>query len=401
MAETIIFAETQYTGFAYSQDYGAYMYGINPAPFTIAAGENYIVRWDNIDYPCTATAVPNGSLGMGNLSLAGMEGGNPDAPFIIGWSEVGVSLYSNEDKNSHTVGIYRIVEDEPETPDEPAEPEQPEGIVLKDRNGKDVAYYGIETVTFDTTTEGKQQVYTKGVAVEGLEIVPDFSAGDMPVVAADNTLVKSATIKKPDTLTPDNVRNGVEVSGVSGTFIGDTEAVEVALSMADGDQVISPSAAGKVLSGVTVKKPETLIPENIAEGVNIAGIIGSLAAGKIAYGTVKSSGSAITVEHGLGCVPDAIFIFRSSNMSGDTSKVHGAYGLSQAFAAKIGAGAILLGFLRGSSGNPAMNVYSGYIDTVTSTSANTIWGATDEVFCTPSKLDTTNTYIWYAIGGLV
>lgn len=436
MAETIVFAETQYTGFAYSQDHGAYMYVINPAPFTIAAGENYIVMWDNKDYPCTATAIPDGSLVMGNLSLAGIDGGNPDAPFIIGWAEVGVSLFSSEDKDSHTVAIYQVVEEEEPSgnvilaeqilsgfitedevavettiplvvgetysiewdgtvyecvgqdlsavgedgvvaignltgagnglvgnnepfsigyvpasltgsvdilslvccagdcesdthtvaiyqvieDEEPETPEEPEGIVLKDRNGKDVAYYGIETVTFDTTTKGKQQVYTKGVAVEGLEIVPDFSGGDMTVTAPEGALVKSAIIKKPVT---------------EELLVGETEG-SIPMDFTGDNLEITPSSDDKFISKVTIEKPENLVPENIAEGVDIAGIVGTFAGGavKIASGTFTST-STNTITHNLGVVPDILILFPTSNSFSTTTTYTASmmWGCSTAFKA--------------------------------------------------------------------
>ena len=289
MADNLIYLGEPLSGFILSASLGYYSSFGNP-DFSLTPGETYLVYWDDIETPYTVTAydatIPN--LGdfvvIGDGSQLGYQGNNE--PFAIAVNSEQAYFFAFEDSSeSHYVYIFKDDTesggdsggaDEPETtPDE--EPE--EGIVLKDRNGNDVAYYGIETVTFDTTTEGKQQTYTKGVAVEGLEIVPDFSGGDMAINAPDGTLVKSATIKKPDTLTPENVRNGREIGGVAGTFIGDTEAVEVDLSMADGDQVVSPTTDGKVLSGVTIKKPETLIPENIAEGVDIAGITGTLAAG--------------------------------------------------------------------------------------------------------------------------
>lgn len=148
-------------------------------------------------------------------------------------------------------------------------------IVLKDRNGNDVTYEGIETVTFDTPTEGEQIVFTEGVKVEGIEIGLDMSNGDQTITAPEGTLVKSAVIKKPDAMKPENIRSGVDIGGVVGDFIGDTEETTMELSMADGDQIVEPSANGKVLSKVTIAKPETLVPENIVKDVEIAGIVGT------------------------------------------------------------------------------------------------------------------------------
>lgn len=272
MAENVILTETTYEGFAPNEDYGAYLLNINPVPFALTLGETYKVMWDEVAYECVAISTGttgDGSvetLGLGNLGAVGIEGGNSDAPFIIGWSPAGVTLFSFDANTSHTVGIDQLAV------------ETQEGIILKDRKGEDVPYYGIETLTLDTTTEGKQQTFTKGVAVEGLEIVPDFSTGDMAIVAAEGTLVKSAVIRKPEGLSEENIRYGTEVAGIVGTLIGDTEEVTVELDMADGDQVIEPSAENKVISKVTVKKPEALTPANIAEGVNIGGVVGKAGA---------------------------------------------------------------------------------------------------------------------------
>lgn len=47
------------------------------------------------------------------------------------------------------------------------------------------------------------------------------------------------------------------------------------LSMSDGDQVITPNE-GRVFSKVTVKKPDTLVAENIRKDINIGGVVGNL-----------------------------------------------------------------------------------------------------------------------------
>ncbi len=67
------------------------------------------------------------------------------------------------------------------------------------------------------------------------------------------------------------------------------EAKEVDLAMASGNQTITPTS-GKVLSQVVVKKPATMLPENIKKDVNIGGVTGTLESGgggsglNIAYG---------------------------------------------------------------------------------------------------------------------
>lgn len=55
-----------------------------------------------------------------------------------------------------------------------------------------------------------------------------------------------------------------------------TEIKTVELSMASGNQVIN-STSGKYMTQVTVEKPSTLIPYNIKKGVEIGGITGTYA----------------------------------------------------------------------------------------------------------------------------
>lgn len=221
-SRNVLFPMQTVSGFAFEDSFGVYQAYIDPPPFSLTVGEVYRVKWDGVEYECVAqdaNDVMSGWIVIGNAEAFGLVGNGE--PFIIAYNAYDVTFAAFDDKAEHEISVYQGAEEEPETPDEPTEPEQPEqpeGIVLKDRNGEDVAYYGIETVTFDTTTEGKQQVYTKGVAVEGLEIVPDFSTGDMAVVALPGTLIKSMTIKKPESLTPENIRINKNVCGIPGAF---------------------------------------------------------------------------------------------------------------------------------------------------------------------------------------
>ena len=50
----------------------------------------------------------------------------------------------------------------------------------------------------------------------------------------------------------------------------------VDLSMADGNQIITPSSEDKAMSKVVITRPATLIPNNILKDVNIGGVVGTL-----------------------------------------------------------------------------------------------------------------------------
>ena len=148
-------------------------------------------------------------------------------------------------------------------------------VKLLKYDGTEQQYRGVERVQL-AKVDGGTAIFSEGEAVEGIEISPDFSSGDMPVIAPTGTLVKSAVIVKPEELIPGNIRRGVTVAGIQGDLVGDTEERTVELRMADGDQIILPTQDGKVISQVTVTKPETLVPDNILAGVEIGGVTGTL-----------------------------------------------------------------------------------------------------------------------------
>lgn len=225
-------------------------------------------------------------------------------------------------------------------------------IVLRDRSGNPVEYPGVERIKLNTTGGETVEFVDPALIPESLENVPialDFTGGNQTITAPDGALVKSAIIQKP----------------------------------------------------------ENLIPAKIAEGVDIAGIVGTLAAGgsggagKVAFGTVvNSGGDNIEIEHGLGCVPDIIFMMPITSMSGWSSKVHLAWGISKAFSEKLGAARVAEYFVKGNSSSGTMYVIKAPIDTTTNAQPNCLYGATEEVFYLPYNMDRTNTFLWIAIGGL-
>ena len=101
-----------------------------------------------------------------------------------------------------------------------------------------------------------------------------------------------------------------------------TEAAVVTLSLADGDQIVTPSE-GKVFNEVRITKPHALVPEYIAEGVEIAGVIGAyqggaklLPAPTIAYKDGSASTIVITDTSG---VADMYLVYVDGVYKGNTT----------------------------------------------------------------------------------
>lgn len=68
--------------------------------------------------------------------------------------------------------------------------------------------------------------------------------------------------------------------------VKDEVNVAVTLNMANGNQVIKPPDDTKTMRRVLVKKPKTLIADNIKKDINIGGVIGTYA-GIIPTGTLE------------------------------------------------------------------------------------------------------------------
>lgn len=156
--------------------------------------------------------------------------------------------------------------------------------------------------------------------IENLPIAVDFSQGNQFIEAPEGQAVKSAVIQKPANLKAENIAKNVNIAGVTGTlepFEAEIlENIPIELDFSNGNQTIE-AEEGSLVKSATVFKPGNLVPENIAEGINIAGIVGTLAAGgganvKVLYGTFTGTGTAQTITHNFGVIPDLAFLFAAS-----------------------------------------------------------------------------------------
>ena len=283
--------------------------------------------------------------------------------------------------------------------------EEQHGFIVRDRNGGLVEYYGKSTVSFDAT-DGGIVTFTKGVAVENVPILLDFSAGDQSVRVDDGYLVKSAVIEKPVDLVAENIRRGKVIANIEGDFIGDTEEITVDgdndLNFAggDGDFVVEPSSEEKVISKVTISKPSELIPDNIAKGVIIAGVEGTHSGPQeivqVEGSYTPTVSGNVTIEHNLGVIPDIIMVRGNVNAVGYFANITG-------FAEEIAQnGDFQKAQVIYSSGlvyvTGALNIFSD------SDSNGLIHSATPKIFKVGGSSvahEVGKTYSWTVIGGLV
>lgn len=280
-------------------------------------------------------------------------------------------------------------------------------VKIKGYSGNELEYKNVPKVYLaapESTPDNPVLVpFTYGEAIEGVEVEPDFSSGDMQITAPDGYLIRSGVVKKPETLVPENIAKDVEVAGIVGEFEGgsvETETVTIPANFSEGNMLIYPSE-GKYLENVTVEKPETLIPDNVAMGVTIAGIVGALAGSsevKSASGQTSTTQTKnFSLTHNLGVVPD-IFILRYSTVS--ASRLMFAVGISKKLANKAGASFALKYAITTASNNLMQINQSDY--GIEESYGGPVYSANEEtiqVSATSSEQVYRYTK-WFAIGGL-
>lgn len=114
--------------------------------------------------------------------------------------------------------------------------------------------------------------------------------------------------------------NGVKITG---NHTDKTEQTKTeALSMASGDQVVTPDT-NKVLTQVTITKPATLVPSNIKKDVVIGGVTGSYEGGVTPTGTINISqnGEVDVTNYATANVAVVSGYVTTPNAYGDTVEI--------------------------------------------------------------------------------
>lgn len=188
----------------------------------------------------------------------------------------------------------------------------------------------------------------------------------------------------------------------------ETEAT-IVLDFSSGDMSVEADT-GKAFAKANIPKPENLSPENIAEGVNIAGIIGTLVAGGnvvMNAGTFTGTNTAgeITVAHGLGVIPDLFVAFydSSSTMSGTKAYTSACFiGLSEALQAKLSLSRSAFAARINSTSALSIDRFDSPLDNIGGTRVFSKNATKDYVYVGSSYVyAASGTYMWFAIAGLV
>ena len=265
MANEVIYNKQTVSGFAFDSAKGAFKTSLSSA-FTLTAGQYYEIGWDGKTFTRKAyTLNGDSTVYIGNELRQKNEFDDITEPFIVAYVP-GTNknlFYAYDTNSSHIVSISTA--------------EEPNSVLVKDWHGKDHEFTGHDTV-YIRNAGGDAQPYTHGLLGSDIETPADFSGGDMVLTAEDGDFLKKATVLKPETLIPDNVKEGVTVAGVEGALkIPEQTQLSVDLDFSDGGMTFTPES-GKVFSKVSIPTPANLLPENIAKDVNVAGIIGTLSA---------------------------------------------------------------------------------------------------------------------------
>ncbi len=94
-------------------------------------------------------------------------------------------------------------------------------IILKNKYGEDVTYTDISTISFDGE-DGLKKHFSLGNLTEGI-IELNFAEGNQMVIVPDDELYDKVVIIKPETFRPENIAQGVIIAGIEGTFEGARE----------------------------------------------------------------------------------------------------------------------------------------------------------------------------------
>lgn len=118
-----------------------------------------------------------------------------------------------------------------------------------------------------------------GGTYETMSVEPDFSNGNVVIQPSTGyDAIDQITIEKDDTLISSNIKAGVTVHGILGSYSGggsNYEQKSVTPDFCSGDVTVTPDSGYDALASVVIQKDSDLTPQNVKNGVEINGIVGT------------------------------------------------------------------------------------------------------------------------------
>lgn len=347
MAETVILVEQTFSFSAIDDNTTEFSHQAEGQLFSFVEGENYVVKWDGLEYRTSAVIIEADGLALvvlGNGAIMDISDDSGE-PFVFYFvpadyvgNDSGVSVIAtSEQGDTHTVAIYLAEEDS--------------GIVVKDRTGTDVEHIG-----------------AKGIRVRTLD------GGTKTFVDSDN--IVPLEVIENGTYTPSE-----GVFGYSPVTVDIPDPVLQEKTITENGEYTADDGFGG-LSKVIVE---------------VAGSGGGLLETPVvAEGTFTPSATTHTLNHNLGVVPDCIAIRAATDSVATTQSAIFAIGFRTGVVSGINLQQIVLALTNG--GNSTMGLSLGI-----ETSGNSYLGfrkadATSVTFGGSwSKLQTGKEYTWTAV----
>lgn len=164
-------------------------------------------------------------------------------------------------------------------------------IQLTQQSDTDVTNYATASVRSGSLSLNTPTINTStGVVTASASLSTSGWVGSAPSSTTLSLTTQGAKTVTPGTSSQTAVAAGRYTTGAVTVAAVPSEDKTVSLSMASGDQTVNASS-GKWMTSVTVSKPATLLPENIKENVNIAGVIGTYVGGTAVTSTDFGDGT--------------------------------------------------------------------------------------------------------------
>ena len=147
------------------------------------------------------------------------------------------------------------------------------------QSGKSVnAGLNPEVIYADSGYDGLKDLTINAIGLDNLTIALDFSTGNQTVSTREGYYANTIIVTKPENFLASNIKKGEVIAGITGTFEGNPKPEQsktVEFNPGSADSITIAPDEGYVLSSIEVGKPATMIPSNIKSGVNIGGVVGT------------------------------------------------------------------------------------------------------------------------------